>query len=62
MRKAALSFLSVCMLVLVFSSCSWHPKVSSTYKDKDGVKKKEKYDPYKRKWYKKTWKNRSMWK
>ncbi|MES2702377.1 MAG: hypothetical protein V4649_07050 [Bacteroidota bacterium] len=50
------------VIAIFFSSCSswWHPRWASSSKGPNA--KKDHYDPYKRKWYKKRWRDGTLWK
>lgn len=65
-KKATLIACSVTCIIIALStsSCSHHHsrRWYSVYKDKNGEEQVEHYNGYRKRWYRRNWNNRRMWK
>jgi hypothetical protein len=50
------------IIVVCNSSCALDRRRYSTFRDEKGYVRTEHYNQYKRKWYRKNWYNRRIWK
>ncbi|GAA4460977.1 hypothetical protein GCM10023093_04760 [Nemorincola caseinilytica] len=52
----------IVVIIISNSSCALDRRRYSTFRDEDGKAHTEHYNQYKRKWYRKNWYNRRIWK
>ena len=62
-KKNTLLILAAITFVIIVcnSSCALDRRRYSTFRDENGDVKTEHYNQYKRKWYRKNWYNRQIW-
>ena len=62
-RDTLLVLVVLAIIVIVCnSSCALDRRRYSTFRDDKGYVRTEHYNQYKRKWYRKNWYNRQIWK
>jgi hypothetical protein len=61
-KKTVLAFLTITVIMIIFSNCAPRRRWYSTYRDKNGEVKTEHYNQYRKKWYQRNWNNGQMWK
>jgi len=61
-KKTVLGLLAITVITIILISCAPRRRWYSTYKTKSGDSQTEHYNEYKRRWYRKNYNNRVLWK
>jgi hypothetical protein len=61
-KRTVLVLLAITVVTIVLISCAPRRRWYSTYVDRNGDTQTEHYNQYKRRWYKRNFNNRNIWK